>query len=246
MAKLFRVEHLMQGASSQDCMNRYWYNHNGNEDITAEQVAEKFAESIGVAFKAMSSLEWVQTAVFVAEVLAGADAHLLQLTNGQGIQGGDAAASFNTFSFFMKPVGPTIKRGGKRIGGVAEPATDDDLAATTWGAILAAFAELLVLGLETEEGISVNPAIVRETDTSWIVSELVGASYRQVSTMRSRLLSRSGGGTALIARAPGSVATLAYGSLATVTTDAEVATFIEGLQADMLANTSPGEFTYAK
>jgi len=233
MSSLFRVEHLQQGASDQDCMNRYWYYNPGSATVTAAGVGLAFGNTLGAALKAIQSVEWTQAAVAVTEVLSGVDTALITLVNGAGIQSGDCRASYDTFSYYVKPVGPILKRGGKRIGGIPEGQCDDDEANTDFVDNLAAFAAILNAALVVS-GTDVFPAIVRgSSEAGWIISPLVAALYRQLSTCRSRLLSRSGGGGGLLRLAYREEDELELPSLTEITTNAEGVTAINSIRATM-------------
>jgi len=241
MASLFRIEHLQKGARDQDLLNRYWYYTPSGTTIPALNMAVGFMDTVGTGLKAIQNQEFSQVAVACTEVLAGANDALLTVVDGDGNQSGDGRASYDSYSFYMKPTGPIIKRGGKRIAGVAETRADDDVANADWDDDLALFATMLASGILLDGSIAIIPAIVRKTATSWIISQVFTALYRQLSTCRSRLLSRSGGGTGLQSLAYLTTDDYTMPSQSTTESPSDTGTFLTALLGGMIAPAVYGE-----
>ena len=194
MAQLFYIADLQEGPSSNQAMNRYWY-LNPDTAVAAEDVGAAFANSMMELVRIVQSSAWKHNALYVNDVLNPGNSALITLIGWTGGRGPDSTPASNSWSFPMKPFGPTIKRGGKRIPGVAESDTNQEVYdnAVILG-LLTAVALGLALNIPVDTADLV-PVIVRElaNGTDWLVSAVTGAVFRQIGTQVSRKLSRGGG-----------------------------------------------------
>lgn len=197
MAQLFRILDLQMGPRENECMNRYWFYNPTSETLSITNLANTFFDQHVEIMRLVQSVEWEHVAVFAENVLAAGQSILLNTTGATGVVNEDPTPASNAWSYAMKPIGPILKRGGKRIPGVSEGWTDDEVVTpgnqeTAVNAMAAAFEAPLSVG-----GTLVEPAIVRPDDpvdpTAWIVSVVAGAVFRQIGTQVSRKLSRGGG-----------------------------------------------------
>lgn len=246
MASLFRIKLFQTGARDQPLLNRFWYYTPSGVAIPTTDVASTFANWVCAGLKLIQSQEFVQVAVEVVEVLEPGLPFLANLTNGAGNQSGDGRASYDTWSFFLKPTGPILKRGGKRIAGVAENQADDDVANTDFVDNLVAFATLLASGLTTEAGPVIVPAIVRETATTYLISQVYAGIYRQLSTQRSRLLSQASGGGLQRMEVYAEEGEVELPTYAGIDTNAESLALLEDLLATAVAPSIGAEVTQPK
>lgn len=223
MAQTFKVLDLQVGPRGNEAMNRYWLDNPGGFSLPLLDVATAFAQDHLNIVRIVQSSEWEHVALFIEEVLTGVSL-LVNLTGFVGERAGDTLPASNAFSFPLKPIGPVIKRGGKRVPGVREADTEDELVENAGMlGLLDGVALSMYLPIDVG-GNPVDMAVVRpigSPPTSYLVSVLNGAIYRQVGTQVSRKLSR-GGGTSLSGLVPHSSANLASNSnFAGYTTDAE-------------------------
>jgi hypothetical protein len=196
MPQLFRILDFQYAPRQNEVMNRYWFD-TADDGINAVDVALAFGEQFVDLVRLIQSEEYEHIAIFVEDVLQPSNSALVTVLNGEGSVSGDAGTAFSAWSFPMKPIGPVIKRGGKRIPGVAELWSDDDVVLPgTPSAIVEAFAAVLLAPLQVS-GSDLFPAIVRAigegAPSEYLVSLVVGAIFRQIGSQVSRKLSRGGG-----------------------------------------------------
>lgn len=232
MPQLFRILDLTLGPRQNECMNRYYFDNPTTEVLTAAQVAQAFLEQHVEAVRFVQSTEWTHTAVFVENVLNAAQSALYTITGGGGAISSDPTPASNAWSYAMKPVGPEIKRGAKRIPGVAESWTDDEVVTSgAPGAAVKALASFFLAPLLVN-ATTINPVIVRPNlpvnPTQWIVSVVAGAIFRQIGTQVSRKLSRGGGNSSsgLIGYTTGAYTAIDRTGFVEANIEAELATLL--------------------
>jgi len=197
MPQLFRIVDLQIGPRENQCMNRYWLDNETATDLDAVDVGNEFFDQHIDLVRLVQSSEWQHSAVFVEDVLEPSNSVLITVVQGGGAINSDPVPASNAWSYALKPIGPVIKRGGKRIPGVSDAWADDEVVgsgtptAAVEGLAASFFLPILVGAVE------LNPAVVRPiplvNPTEYLVSVLAGAIYRQIGTQVSRLLSRGGG-----------------------------------------------------
>jgi hypothetical protein len=161
-------------------------------------VAWAFTDQHVELVRACQSSEYEHTAVYVENVLNPIENVLADLIGYVGGRTGDPVPAFAQFSFPMRPTGPLLKRGGKRISGIRDVDQDDEIASGSISGILNAIAAGMVLPLNVD-GSPLYHAVVRPIGnpvTSYVVSYVIGALFRQIGSQVSRKLSK-GGGTGL-------------------------------------------------
>ncbi len=195
MAQLFKLYDVQQYDSSELGLNRYWFWNPSATEVSAQAVGEAFVNDWLDTIRGIQS-QWVDHLdIGVEEVIEGVDTALVNVLSGVGSRGGNSQPSFTQFSFYLRPVGPVIKRGGKRYMGVSEDDTNNNVATGTIGNQLENVRQLLMTGLQAGT-VDLVHAVVRRFlsggSVFYRVSPVVGAAYRAISTQRSRL---AGNGT---------------------------------------------------
>jgi hypothetical protein len=195
MAQLIKVTDLQVGPRENQAMNRYWLNQPAGFSLSLQDIGAAFASQHIDLVRIVQAVEWEHIALFLEDVLTGTSL-LLDLIGFIGQRSGDTTPASNAYSFPLKPIGPTIKRGGKRLPGVADNDANDEVVDN---AGMLGLLGGVALGMWLPLDVGGNPvemAVVRPVGsppTSYIVSPLVGAIYRQIGTQVSRKLSRGGG-----------------------------------------------------
>lgn len=188
-------------------LNRYWFFNPSSTDVASEDVAISFITTWMNVARSMQSGETTHNNVYVKEVIGGLDEFLGNVSGGGGVRTGDASPDFTQYSFYAKPAGPVIRRGGKRMGGVAEGDTNNNTATAGVGTYLAYFAALLAGGLEVDE-LFLTHVIERNMGgepVEHLISPVIGGAFRQISTQRSRLLSTGSSIPTFVGLVPGAV-----------------------------------------
>lgn len=240
MPQLFRILDLQTGPKENEAMNRYHYDNPAATVMTAVEVATAFLGQVVDFLRLVQSSEWTHTALFVEDLLEPSNSVLATISGGGGNVAADASVAFSAWSYAFKPVGPTLKRGGKRIPGIAETWTDDDVVAAGGPeAAIEALAALFGAPIITGSG-ELNPAVVRPVPVvdpnSYIVSVILGSVYRQIGSQVSRKLSQ-GGGTSFSSLVPYFKASMSGASLAGVAPGdegPEILSFLETVPAKNL------------
>lgn len=200
MTQLFRIVDIQVGPQNNECMNRYWFDNPGETTLTSEDVATGFIYQLMDPVRLVQSSLWDHQGVFVEDVQQPSNNTLATVILGNGVLGGDVTPASNAWSYAMKPSGPIITRGGKRIPGVTEGWTDNEMVLAGVPAEAVSILGGFFKGFLTIGETPIYPCIVRPESpvnpTAWLVSYVVGAIYRQIGTQVTRKLSR-GGGTSL-------------------------------------------------
>lgn len=219
MPQLFHVQAIQEGPASNGAMNRYWYDNATFDDLDPDEVGVAVAQQHLDIVRLIQSSDWEHIAVLVTEVLSGVSA-LVNLIGYLGGRSTSTTPAANAWSYPLKPIGPTIKRGAKRIVGVGEADSEDDVATTTMAAILNALTPTFYLPIDVG-GTVIKPAIVRPQGTpptSWLVSTIQGGLYRRIGTQVSRRLGRGGNSTSF-SFVPGKVTTSTATAFSPLVTD---------------------------
>jgi len=219
MSQLFHVQDIQSGPAENGALNQYWIDNPSATDLDPEDVGVAFAQQHLDVVRLVQNQDWEHIAVLITEVLSGITA-LVNLVGFVGARGESTTPASNTWSFPLKPIGPTIKRGAKRLVGVGEADSEDDLATTTAAAILSAITPTFYLPFEVGST-NVKFAIVRPNGTpptSYLVSTVQGAIYRRIGTQVTRRLGRGGNSTSF-SFVPGVVTSVTATSYASLTAD---------------------------
>lgn len=239
MTQLFLLQDLQRNDTDVNTfLNRYWFYNDKEEDITSTELLTAYADTFLPVVRATQSTEVRHTALYCKEVLDGVDEVLGTLTGATGGRTADALPDFTQYSFYLKGAGPNIKRGGKRISGVSE---DDQNNNVVLGAgiiaLLASLAGTYLTGLPVGE-IFATHVITRFIPglPSFLISPIVGAVYRRISTQRSRLAGATQAGSGFIGFTPIVVAE----SVLDITSQAVIDSILGSLQT---AQTEEGTFT---
>jgi len=198
MAQLFKIQDIQEGPGSNSAMNVYWLDNPSGTDKTLEAVGQSFADQMVDLVRQVQSTDWSHVALLIENVLTGAQA-LFTLFDYAGTRGGSTIPASNAFSFSVKPQGPTIKRGGKRLVGIAETDSEDDVVngamVTLIQAIAPGFYVPLLVG---SLNMYLSPVrAIGNPVTSYVVSPNASAIYRSIGTQVSRKLGRGSVSTSL-------------------------------------------------
>lgn len=193
MAQLFKIHDIQSGPSENGAMNVYWLDNPSATNKPLQAVGASFADNMVDIVRVIQNQDWEHIALLVTEVLSGVQA-LFNLFGFVGARGDESTPASNAWSYSIKPTGPTLKRGGKRLVGVGEVDHTSDVATTAASAILAALTPAFYVPIPVD-GINMRLATVREVGspvTSYIVSPNQAAIYRSIGTQVTRKLGRGG------------------------------------------------------
>lgn len=240
MAQIFQVNDLQVGPRDNQVMNRYFLWNPDAINKTAQQVATAYWVDHGDLVRFIQGNEYRHVAIGVQELVTGNDSFLLTLLNASGLRVGDSMTAFSAYSFPCRATGPTVKKGGKRIPGIREVDSNDDVVEDTGLlALLAGIALSLFLPFDVA-GTPFYNAAVRyiPVNNSAIVAPIIAAIYRQVGSQVSRKLSR-GGGTSLGSFVPAGTAEMNNSAYAQLTNDAETLDEMETKRSNRTGYPSP-------
>lgn len=198
MAQLFKIQDIQSGPSENSAMNVYWLDNPTGTNKTLEAVGNSFADQMVDLMRQVQSVNWEHIALLIEDVLTGTQA-LFNLFDYVGTRNSETTPASNAWSYSIKPQGPTIKRGGKRLVGVAEGDSAQDVAYGGMPTLLAALTPGFYVPILVG-GINMNLATVRAVGnpvSSYIVSPNTAAIYRGIGTQVTRKLGRGSVATSL-------------------------------------------------
>lgn len=198
MAQLFKIQDVQSGPGENGAMNRYWFDNPTSTNLSLLDVATAFADQHIEIIRFIQSQDWEHVVVLIENVLNGATA-LYNLIGYFGTRASESTPASNAWTFPIKPIGPTLKRGGKRIVGVGEGDSSNDVPTSGMNTLLD-IASLAFFAPLNVNGVTVNQAIVRPVGTpptSYLVSNAVSSLSRGIGTQVTRKLGRGGVTTSL-------------------------------------------------
>jgi hypothetical protein len=169
-------------------INRFYY-HSALENPSLEDFVAGLLDQVINRLLIVAVDELVLKTVY-AENLDTGEAFISDLEDANGQQIGDAAPSYNTWTFHLQPhLTHTIKRGRKAFPGVGEFQTAGDIPGAGADAMLNYLGEGLSMAIEVNE-VLFTPMLVRFSDPpnsryTYAIS-IASAVFRHISTQNSR------------------------------------------------------------
>lgn len=182
-----KLNYTMYG---QPCMNRFFYFAEESPDASAEGMGRAFAaSSILLAVRNLCTNDVQFNNIDIEDLTGLTGSYIVDLTGLEGGRVGDGISQFVTWTYQLVPAAARLfRKGRKALSGVDESLTvNGEPANASAELIINAFgiACQLVLGYL---GVSYVPVLARlnDTGTRYIVTTIINAVYRRISTQSTR------------------------------------------------------------